>query len=369
MMRALLATAFVLFGCADAHDLIVDVRTDLVPGDEVARVRAELFHVSGGEPRAADDPRELELGEADRERLLRGRRLAEYRGLGPGDYLVDLTFLDAGGEVVVRRRTEHRLERTFALTVVVTRSCVGVVCTDGTRTECHGGRCVGPECSSARPEACGDGCSSAAECPPSAGCASPECVQGACLCAGGFAAGLDGGPGDAGGDAGPDAGTDAGTVTCVPGSCDDRNPCTTDDRCVDGVCLGDPVMCAGTGECQIGRCDLRTGACAVGPAPDGTACGRVGERKACCQGECTDIGTDPTNCGGCGLNCAPMQECTTEGGKSRCTCAIALQCPGFGSGWRCSAIFKVCECATDEACAPGQSCTDPGLLPSWCGYP
>ena len=41
--------------------------------------------------------------------------------------------------------------------------------------------------------------------------------------------------------------------------CDDGDPCTLDDRCLDGRCEGSRYQCAGGGECTSSRCDGRGG--------------------------------------------------------------------------------------------------------------
>ncbi|MBN2362164.1 MAG: hypothetical protein JXR83_22120 [Deltaproteobacteria bacterium] len=97
------------------------------------------------------------------------------------------------------------------------------------------------------------------------------------------------------------------------GPCDDGRRCTEDDRCVRGLCLGQPVVCADAVDCTIdacdeavgcvaipdhgrcaaddpctaGRCDARTG-CRVEMAADGTPCGdfSCAEMRICMSGEC-----------------------------------------------------------------------------------
>ena len=47
-------------------------------------------------------------------------------------------------------------------------------------------------------------------------------------------------------------------------SCDDENPCTSDDACHSGRCVGVvPEECPTPGQCQVGVCDPTTGACDV----------------------------------------------------------------------------------------------------------
>ncbi|MFZ5443528.1 MAG: hypothetical protein ACOZQL_26210 [Myxococcota bacterium] len=69
-------------------------------------------------------------------------------------------------------------------------------------------------------------------------------------------------------------------------ACDDHAACTTGDVCREGVCAGTTLDCSQLNDaCHYGRCDERTGQCAVfgqvGPceAPSGCGCG-VGPRSS-----------------------------------------------------------------------------------------
>eukprot|EP01063_Lacrimia_lanifica_P039936 TRINITY_DN8909_c0_g1_i1.p1 TRINITY_DN8909_c0_g1~~TRINITY_DN8909_c0_g1_i1.p1 ORF type:complete len:3932 (+),score=1045.38 TRINITY_DN8909_c0_g1_i1:1409-11797(+) len=58
--------------------------------------------------------------------------------------------------------------------------------------------------------------------------------------------------------------------------CNDENPLTTGDVCINGDCIGENkclgVTCAGGSACQESKCNHRTGLCEVGVRADGTAC-------------------------------------------------------------------------------------------------
>ena len=82
--------------------------------------------------------------------------------------------------------------------------------------------------------------------------------------------------------------------------CDDLNPCTIDELCRSGMCLGSSKMCPGGDECNgAGMCDQITGECVQQVFEDGTEC----EGGTCQDGAC-----EPTpvveakaeeGCGGC----------------------------------------------------------------------
>lgn len=58
------------------------------------------------------------------------------------------------------------------------------------------------------------------------------------------------------------------------GPCDDGDPCTIDEACMNGVCRGGlPITCPPPAPCEVALgCDKDTG-CAVEPRPDGAVCG------------------------------------------------------------------------------------------------
>jgi RHS repeat-associated protein len=84
-------------------------------------------------------------------------------------------------------------------------------------------------------------------------------------------------------------------------SCSDGNPCTSDDRCSAGTCVGGPpVTCATPGVCQKGgggTCNPSTGCAPIVAADDGTGCddgNACTQVDACMGGVCT--GGSPVVC-------------------------------------------------------------------------
>lgn len=56
-------------------------------------------------------------------------------------------------------------------------------------------------------------------------------------------------------------------------SCDDAAPCTINDMCSSGECIGSPLACISSGECvETSTCDPATGACVDEFKVDGTDC-------------------------------------------------------------------------------------------------
>jgi hypothetical protein len=333
--RVLFLAALLLGGCPSAETgLLVDLRSDFVPGVEVARARTGV--TVEGRVVGMDD---VSLAGAD---LLRGERIAEVSPLPPGSYLIVVDLITPAGTILFTRRVRVDHRTSTALTVVATRDCEGRACPGpadpADATECFGGRCVPSGCAMLGEVGCppvlcaGDG-----DCPPPvAACAAARCRDGVCFAEGRMGACgrdavcvpdrgcVDLGPTpDAGTDAGgTDAGHDAGPPTCA-GGCDDGNGCT-DDACVSGSCRHTPN---GAG------CD------------DGNACTH--------SDHCSGGG-----CSGTGYGCAPM-DCMTASCDGSGGCSYSGGC---GSGSTCSGGSCVPCGAPDQICCTGGGC-NPGL---WC---
>lgn len=171
-------------GCAnEGLHLAVDVKTDLVPGLEIFRVRTiveDRAQVGYAAPRAR-----IVTELAPSTDVASGRRIAEIDRLPPGGYRVTVQLLDHGGRPVIERRSHVRLESSYVMVVIIARDCAVVSCPrEGDAagaTECLAGRCVAPDCI-ATGECAAPQCSSAGECPtPVAACASARCEGGVCF--------------------------------------------------------------------------------------------------------------------------------------------------------------------------------------------
>jgi hypothetical protein len=131
------------------------------------------------------------------------------------------------------------------------------------------------------------------------------------------------------------------TATCHPllgcgfafnhNPCDDGNPCTRNDVCSNGVCLGSPDPCSDENVCTTDSCDLATGLCVhannTSSCNDFNACtvGDLCQNGACAGGSprvcndnkpCTDDTCNPST--GCVFTandanvCSDNSSCTTD---------------------------------------------------------
>lgn len=145
-------------------------------------------------------------------------------------------------------------------------------------------------------------------------------------------------------------------------SCDDEDPCTIDDRCAEGLCVGGGPKCVDGNPCTTDQCDggnctfvPRPGescddgnACTIDDACNGDACEGAG-RSCDDDNLCTTDGCDPAT--GCTFvfnaePCDDANECTVGD-----TCARGACVPGEGR-MDCD-DEDVC---TDDYCVPGEGC-------------
>lgn len=132
------------------------------------------------------------------------------------------------------------------------------------------------------------------------------------------------------------------------GSCDDGNPCTQTDACnAEGACVGsNPRSCASeTDACNVGICNVLTGACEPQHRADGTACSDGNSCTTddeCLDGACTSGGN------ACGPNAMALPGGCTQGSPNTCNCVSGYEDNGAG------------ECAPNEdECTPGNLCGTP----------
>ncbi len=174
-----------------------------------------------------------------------------------------------------------------------------------------------------------------------------------------------------------DGQTDCADTDCAAVACDDRDSCTTGEKCSGGSCpRGTAVICnTPTNPCQqqLGSCESGTGRCIYMPLGDGTLCG-AGQAARCCSGTCINTTLNGTNCGGCGLACAMGQVCQpidqTACGtpdpvntSGRCTCTAGAVCPNN----QACGTNGVCSPGAPAQCAPGQL-VGAGVCAAYCRY-
>ena len=144
---------------------------------------------------------------------------------------------------------------------------------------------------------------------------------------------------------------DASTGECIAilfnegGACDDDDPCTLNDSCQQGVCVGDQMSCpAATDPCQQSGCIA--GACEVTSAPDGSVCD---DGDLCTVGDTCSFGAcsagEPIVCDD-GLICNGVESCDSSTGG--CLSGQALQCD---DGDACNGTEVCSEDAS--GCVPG----------------
>lgn len=170
--RALFALSLTLaLGCdPNTVSLVVDLRTDLVPGAEFMQVEVELD--DGDTQRATVD---LDATVAT------GVRIAEWSALPARSARpLRVRLLDSASATVVERSLVVEHTADLAVVVAATRSCRDVTC-DSEQT-CVGGRCQDPRCLTGAEASCDTPeCGSDVECPaPADACARASCEAGIC---------------------------------------------------------------------------------------------------------------------------------------------------------------------------------------------
>lgn len=174
----------------------------------------------------------------------------------------------------------------------------------------------------------------------------------------------------------------------VANPCDDGEPCTDRDRCLDGLCQGDPIDCRDLDRaCAKGVCDPPSGVCIAVALEEGSQCSD-GDRctidDACtaglCKGQaldCTHL-SDDCHSGVCdpltglcrvdpvvdGTACDDQQACT---GGDVCIAGncqgVQKDCSGFADNCKkgvCSSASGQCvsqDLADGSVCDDGQGCT------------
>lgn len=180
-MRRAVAMAVVAAGLASpvackspTHSLSIDLRTDFQPGLEFLVVHTDVH--AGGDAHQFDVP--AVAGDAT---FATGRRIADLSSLPRGEVVVTIAIRQRNG-TRVRRIGRLNLTSDYAFTVVMTRSCDGVVCPG--EESCVGGKCASPECidldvecTSKPPPAC----TTDAECPVKVPCMRGKCDSGVCM--------------------------------------------------------------------------------------------------------------------------------------------------------------------------------------------
>lgn len=291
-----------------AVGLTLDIVSDWVPGLDFSAATVEVSRNPFGAAELGEVRQET-LAVTGTEDFLRGVRLAEITNVGLGRRFVRVSLRSAGGGAIATRIIDLTLERSFAATVLLTRSCQSIECPapagSPELSQCQAGECVDPRCSPSTPEFCHitpcadqDDCTLALEWCDGA----PTCRSGGCLCDdapdivdGGFPdAALDAGCATTetacndGTDDDRDTLTDCADPDCRGASCNDGFYCTSNDGCGgDGACSDTEATCSrfcreSTASCEECTSNADCGAVSYGPW---SACGGF-------SGTCGQTGRD-----------------------------------------------------------------------------
>ena len=164
---------------------------------------------------------------------------------------------------------------------------------------------------------------------------------------------------DSGSSVDGDLGTTDGTVAapCAGlaerAACDDGNPCTSGDLCLNALCVGGvSTVCDEHGQCQAGSCDQELG-CVYEPVADDTSCSVACFSEAVCKGgDCEVLPETKIACPNPVEPCVAQWQCDSATGE--CTVPIyeAENTP-------CNSDSNVC---TLESCGAVGECLDIGIL-------
>ena len=349
-----------LLGACDGGEptLYVDLKTDLVPGRQFFGIRTSVRYPGAGpdgEPITTEDVFAM-AGED----FLAGQRVAELDGLPRSPLAARVSLLGPTGEIVASREVIVELDGDYAVTMLITGSCQGVVCPsegdDPNHTSCLGGRCVDPRCTPETPELCDElGCSADADCSSPVSCGQGVCIDFTCFvriddarCPAGkvcdpsegcvIAPNTDGGPGCPatetscvdGLDDDCDGAIDCADSDCATMACDDASVCTTGDTCqADGSCSGAAIDCDDGNPCTDDTCDPTRGCVQTqntAACDDGFWCNGA---DTCRDGMCQDHASPP--CAAfCNESAMACEECAGDADCGSVSYGSWGACGGFG---------------------------------------
>lgn len=163
-----------LLGCTGEGSLVVQIRTDLTPLREFELARVRVTGPAGA-------THDVVTAAVDHRAWGVGVRTAELFALPPGRHRVLARLERADGTLVVERTAQVEVSGGLRVaTLLLTRSCAGVICPhEGDApdaTACLAGRCVVESCVE-ESAGCAEGCASDADC---AGLAAPVCARVEC---------------------------------------------------------------------------------------------------------------------------------------------------------------------------------------------
>lgn len=364
MLCALLA------GCVSGESaLIVQLKTDLVPGREFVLVRVETSPTMDPDASIVE-ARSIELLVSRDDVYIQPARLATIP-VPAGVTDLRVTLLDAEGAAVATRHQRVPVEGPTGTLVIITRSCIGIACPpvdEPLRTTCASGHCVNPSCTAESLHLCAiELCTRDGDCASDNECLEPLCQEGLCFFA----------PVDARCAStercDPSVGCTAGT--CGDGVCDSSEgacDCAADcgSTCGDGCCSGEENACGcpedctpscgdgccGTGEDSCGCAEDCTSSC-------GDGCCTLGENSCTCAADCASICGD--GCCGGETSCQCPQDCGSVCGDGCCTgdentCGCPQDCGAVCGDGCCNGGENTCGCPQDCGAVCGDGCCNGG---------
>ncbi|RLB57422.1 MAG: hypothetical protein DRJ42_00345 [Deltaproteobacteria bacterium] len=335
--------------CSDSGlEVVVELRTDLVPEIEFDSIETELVPAGEMAPGPGSSARRTETPATRSGDYFVGFRIAEFSDVVPGTYLIAVTAL-LESEAVAQRVIRVDILANSATRVILTRGCRGAACPgagdDSDATSCVGGLCASPECVTGREPACpARECGSAGDCSAPAACASAACVNGLCL------VDLDDTQCPAGERCHPDPMLGCVDATmCVPL----EEICNRADDDCDGIADEDFDILTDFNHC--GACGSSCDSVTADGCRGGTCECSSNRGSPCLEGRCCSTGCEPldsvTGCGACGFECnadRPAHQPSAD------------RCDGGG-----------CRCGGGAACAEGSMCCAGTCVsfddPSHCG--
>ncbi|HWV39586.1 MAG TPA: hypothetical protein VN033_14045 [Vulgatibacter sp.] len=249
-------------------------------------------------------------------------------------------------------------------------SCVEGVCIPGQALDCSSldsdctrgtcdpneGACVGV------PLADGTSCDDGDSCTTGDSCRAGVCTSGAPKDCSGFDSACATGACD------PAQGACVAVPKPSSTLCDDGDPCTLGDFCLDGYCRGVPRNCSALDSaCSAGVCNPADGTCGIVPRNDGTPCDAIDLCAAggvCQDGTC--VGGDRVDCSSLDSECT-QGVCDPSNGSCK---AVAINegsfCYGGDDACRVNTICTAGVCGGGQP--PPCSMTADGCCPTGCTH-
>jgi len=154
--------------------------------------------------------------------------------------------------------------------------------------------------------------------------------------------------------------------------CNDFNPCTEDDACSQGSCKpGTGVVCDNGNVCTTGSCDLELGGVYennTNPCDDDDPCTTTDE---CVEGQC--VGSGELNCNDGNVctddSCVPGQGCQQLPNQEQCNDGNACTDNDVCEDSTCAGVEVQCDDSdpcTENECEPATGCSYP-VIENCCG--